>query len=850
MFNSKNEMKMKRIINILVFAFLVVSCIEEQFYVEPMPGEDVSFSANINKIDTKTLYGKDATNATSIKVKWVDGDLVQVYGTACSVKQAEYSITAKADGVTNTPNENDGLTEATSMDKTGAAGVQWGAAATSDFYAIYPSSAVGTFNADGEGVKVKTSINPTQYNSFSKNADNVWLGTPFDFSNKTMRMNDAIMYAGTIGIENGSPVNLIFKPFSTVLKFRLSSWEPQAGSSLASNPNGKSIMLKSIKVSAPYAISGDFDLGLHKNTMNGKVSVVPEATINESESYTKSNSIDIVPAEQISWMYGDAIEFSVFTIPVKDRSLGDVIKDASDKDIPWTVTVETSDGTKKFILKPSSTNTANKPTLLAGAIHKIGVPGLPIRSDWEYSADSWIEDIPRNIYLSELSLPGAWYATDKAYQGSDIGLLSDSEKDENGNVVGDGIDDGLQLLYARGIRAFNIDCRLSIKPGDDADNYGNTYTQQHYKDGKLVLACAGSEEDRTGTLGTYTGEMSKIGLTVEDALISLGKLISGKTEEYIEVILTISDKPKSRKSGISSSTEHLFGTVDPKLVLQAISDVLNKDNVYQYLYKQQITPNTVVNDVLGQMIVKVNVNASDESIKTFNVSGPMLVSEGSMATDQYGNSSIKLGNFEKEQVVSMYWGNKYPSSSSEGTGTIEPMYFYYHQCQNTESSSRLSNRKSAVWEILKAAREHYDANSHNSLYQIGIGGWTSDNNRGKGSLAQELNPFVDGIITAMLNGTEYTFTNGSTTETQKMSPSPVGAVLMNFATKDTVTLTDDGFLTGGSGTYTINSSSLIKKIIELNNKCPMSRDENKPAWPKDTETQPASLYADVGNDAF
>ena len=201
-----------RIISIIILAFFVVGCIEEQVHVEPTPGKDVSFSANINKVGTKTLYGADSDNASAVKVKWVDGDLVQVYGTSCSIKQAEYSITATSSN-NNTPNNDDGQTEADSMDKTGSAGVQWGTE-DSDFYAVYPSSAVKSIATDGtDAIKVKTSISSTQYNSFSKNSSGVWQGTPFNFSDKTLRMTDAIMYAVAHNVENGEPVNFIFKPF-------------------------------------------------------------------------------------------------------------------------------------------------------------------------------------------------------------------------------------------------------------------------------------------------------------------------------------------------------------------------------------------------------------------------------------------------------------------------------------------------------------------------------------------------------------------------------------------------------------------------------------------------------------
>ena len=88
------------------------------------------------------------------------------------------------------------------------------------------------------------------------------------------------------------------------------------------------------------------------------------------------------------------------------------------------------------------------------------------------------------------------------------------------------------------------------------------------------------------------------------------------------------------------------------------------------------------------------------------------------------------------------------------------------------------------------------------MFQIGIGGWTSDNDSGKQSLSSSLNSYLLGEINKMLAGT--------------INPAPVGAVLMNFATS------------------TSNSTKeLIKAIIDLNGKYFLNRDTTKPAWPSE-----------------
>ena len=310
------------IIYVLVLGFIAVACFEDRFHTEPTPGDEVVFSAGLNSVKTKTLYGKDnfASNQNGIKVKWVDGDVVKIYGASCDRKQAEYSIVATA---TNTPNQDDGKSTADDMVRLGEAGVQWGTASESEFYAVYPSSATQDFVTYNGGVQVKTTIGSTQYNRFIKSSDNVWQGVPFDFSDKSMRMNNAIMYARTT-VANGNSVDLDFNPYSTVLKFQIASWTADGQGSLGGAPGGKTVQIKSITISAPYAIAGDFDL---KFPNSGTV----EAVL--GSGYNTSKSIVITPAEQLLWAYGEKIEFSVFTIPIAGRSL-------SDSD--WTIKLETN----------------------------------------------------------------------------------------------------------------------------------------------------------------------------------------------------------------------------------------------------------------------------------------------------------------------------------------------------------------------------------------------------------------------------------------------------------------------------------------------------------------------------
>lgn len=780
------EMRTK-FISALGLVLLMASCVEENFNefndITPTPGKDIVFSANINTPKTRTVYGVEVDTdgdevKDQIKVKWVHGDLVTVYGTACADgrQQADYAVQSfvkDADGnpttevAPSTPNTNDGYSYADDLVKSGAYGVQWGESPTSDFYAVYPAVEDGAFEAIVDennvvtGVTVASKINAQQYLSFTSGTTAV-TGIPYNSTGKAYGMNDALMYAYTPNATptdaNGNPkkVDLNFRPFSTVLNFSIPSWEAETNSGLKTE--GSSIAVNSITLTAPYGIAGDFDLQVKNN-----------GTASAGEGSSKT--ITIYPAGQLKWDFGKSLEFSVFTIPVDGKNMG-----------TWTVSIELANQdengsyiTKNFTFSPANANTGvNNSVLAAGMIHKINVPSaFAVDAVWNYSPKNWLTTIPRNVYIADLSLPGSWYATDSGYQS---GSLADQ--------------------YAAGIRAFNIDCRLTLNNKSIREANGSsgmTYrdSEAHVTDGTLALVCSGTES------GLW-GRITKVGTTVKSAIQTIGKLAAENTEEYVEIIITVAQKPKTQSG-------YTYGTVNAKMMYTAICDLLNDSALAEYIYSKPITPNTILTDVLGKVVVKVNMNTDNSNLSTWNIAAPALFSEGTMAESADASRYIKQANFTTMNSPAMYWSNSFNPTVDNA------MVFHYHQAQNTTGTSpfpTVANRKTAIESILSQSYAEYSSNEHNGWYQLGIGGWTDDSDKGKEALSAELKPYVYGIINSMLTRTAY---NGKTYE-----PAPVGAVLMNHSTATTNKTAD-----------------LIKAIIDLNGAYFLNRDTTQPAWPTD-----------------
>ena len=703
---------------ILGVLFLMTSCIQVNFDdVAVNPGDEVSFSAALYRSATKTVYGAEANN--KVPVYWVNNDTITVYGAKCveGRKQANYTIsTVNSDGTVGT-----NMDYALSINRVGAYGVQWGSEA-SNFYAIYPA-AKGEFGTDGNSnVTVTTTVREGQKNMFKK-VNNVWVGTPYveDKNNPTMR--DALMYAYTPATATSASksVDLKFHPFTTVLKFKLEGFDGH----VFDNTGLKAYVTK-IVVTAPdnINIAGDCTFTF----TNGQ----PTA------SNGTSNKITIYP-DYLPLDRNDDVEFYVFAIPYEGMQISE----------DWSVTVETSNlGTFTYRITPStSNNNSNKKAdLTPGKIHKITVPEktIALKNEVTLPPKNWVEFIPRNVYLSELSIPGAWCCY--PYSNGDVG--SSEQYQQNATIA---------AQYTAGVRAFHIDCRIT--------------------NGELVVA--GTEEAPQGYANA----------SVESAIRSIAAQLTNK-KEYVVVVLSVAEKAYKSNSSVNPSdvlsaiNDMVYtladGTDDPIDIYKGDIVYTKKVNDKTYNIYKGVDANTTVNDVAGKIIIKINANTT--TLGSFF--GPALISEASLATSSNTSNGIVEGSFDSMNSSQMFWG-------AESAG----LTFYYHHGQGTGLSGQptMNERKNALKNIVQMSDKVYNSGKHNAWFQMGIGGFMKTGGIQIGSsyiggsdkpseVAKQLNPEVLNLITSKLNGQNDT------------SPSPVGIVLMNFSTQTSDTYKSDDLI--------------------------------------------------------
>ena len=350
-----------------MFAVLASSCkdmLNPEEIEKANPGDEVVFGAALPG-NTKTVYGEENTVTKTFPIYWVDGDKVWVASPQClsGRNSAEYQIAA---GV----NQN----YATSMTKTGEYGVQWGDAATADFYSIYPSSASTKLEVSGNGVTTTLHVDATQFASTSTKNN----GTSDYLYAQPAEMGNVVMYAKTAGVESGKTVELHYTPFSTVLEFEINAPTQSAADKQTE------ITIQTLTLTAPEGttIAGDFGFTFPTGERT-KPSITP-ATTGGSNAITMHFLDNNSQYAELS-TNKPQLKAKMCLMPISGNLDG------------WKVEVKTNVGTfSKNLAAADSKGTAT--TLDPGKVHKIKLPTLNYASkDWTYNLANWITSLVRGM---------------------------------------------------------------------------------------------------------------------------------------------------------------------------------------------------------------------------------------------------------------------------------------------------------------------------------------------------------------------------------------------------------------------------------------------------------------------
>ena len=663
-------MKTNKYFLIPILAFLVCSCQDdEQGGVQPTPGQDVKFGVTLEQNSSRTIYGPESD--TGFPIYWVEGDEVIVSSPDCADGGGVGSAVYKVHVDSETQNY------ASSLEKTEEAGVRWGSNDTGDFYSVYPVSSSHT--KLGSDYKTVTLTMPAQQDNNIVTED----GARIIRSD----MRSCFMYAAEAGVKSGETVNLKYKPLSTAVRFKLSG-----------PLNGDPVTINYVRIYAPQDtyISGTFNVDL-STAIGDKW---PTMTVTNGRNYVTMNAADATTGAYLTLGQNESIEMNAFLLIANETKITPSSADAEWKD-SWYIEIGTSSGIS--YKKRLNTSDGTIPTLVPGKVHRL--PNLPNLSSAEWKAENWMANLQRNVYLSEISIPGTWYSRHSAYQP---------------------VSNDLKRQYDIGVRAFHLDTRWrasgnifrwQIEPLGVVDDDNHTI----YRDGTGIL---------------YPDKyLSTDAPTFESCLNDITECV--QPDEYMVVICTF-----AQGSGNA--------TYNDKNWIQYISEICNNNE--KVIVASNLNQNSTVADVLGRVIVIVNTftptNIPDG--KCFFMNIPI---------------SQKETEFKGDVIVDLKYYNSTPSgitvygTHAQQTAALGESGFTVSDENISYYVPTISEREDMAGKILDWSKESYKARdnySHSIWMYLGMGGYIKQSGGDDYStVPTQLNAFIGNKVEEMYVNESY-----------------------------------------------------------------------------------------------
>lgn len=764
---------MKRIYNYIllsVLAFAAAGCLEDELNPGGElvgSGDEVQFGLSLNDPKTKTVYGEEYTNDANKKVfpiYWSEGDKIQIASPQCVTgrNQAEYLVTPEA-----------GQSYALAMTKTGDYGVQWGNSATADFYSIYPSNGTSWQTLTEENVVAKLNISSEQSANLvltaavteeSKDSEGntvTTIKTPGWY--QAADMKNVIMYAPKTTASRGDVVKLNYKPYSTILEFELGIAQntDEQGQLVTGEDAWGTVKVVSMTLTAPTGtyISGDFTLKFNENNA---------PTIAAAGNSSNSNSIKVVFATQpVLNEENQTLKAKLSMIPISGVTTLD----------GWKVAIEVlegTDATTKTYTKIFS-GSGNKTTLVPGKIHKIQLPKFSQVAAWNPSTDAWIPTLEdyKNIYLTELSLPGAWYAgapTDENYQST--ASISD--------------------LWDAGVRAFAVECRS-----------GYPFAVLSSMDRVVISGTGNNAGDRYWGGTRISTVISNIATAVAESVTTENGVTDG---EYAVLVLSYADGGQAGQN--STAWNYFINGVKNEIATSGATNI----------YDKEVTANTTIADVLGKLIIKINVD-DNLTKSSYDNSANMLLSYNPFVQQLPVDEGETEVNYEKIRYSKIYWKtweNTYKDFTADNTTDFLWCFASANRTQldtGTDTSiPTYKQRKTALRSMIQQSKQIANSQKHNVWFYFNAGGTqaasVTDTEASPTTFATNMNAWLLDVIKLKANGGvdekgNYTGTVGTVVES---NPSSLGLVFFNQCTN--------------SSYY---GPDIIKEIIEMNNKFKLQR---------------------------
>lgn len=725
-----------------------VGCLEDELNLGDQivgSGDEVLFGLSLNDPTTKTIYGPQ--DGIGFPLYWSEGDKIQIASPHCEKgrNQAEYLVTPRS-----------GQSYADAMTKTGDYGVQWGSYESADFYSIYPSNGVSWPTLTSSNVVAKLNIasgqsanlvlTPAEIEESKDDEGNIiatTIKTPGWY--QAADMENVIMYSYAQA-DKGAVVDLKYIPYSTILEFELGIEQNRDQQNQLTTWG--TVKVASITLTAPSGINiaGDFNL-----KFNGSDAPTITAAGNNS------NSVKMLFASQpLLSEENQTLKAKLAMIPIGEVASLD----------GWTIAVEVLYGKDATTTTHTKTikNSGETTALVPGKIHKIVLPKFSTIEKWEVNTEAWIptlEDYTR-IYLTELSLPGAWYAAAK---------------------TGDGYQSTQKIsdLWKAGVRAFAVECK--------------SQTGGMFSSTPNGISISGTASKCALNSGQYGG----------DRLSGVIKDVAGAvtSDEFAVLMISYADGGNGRRD------------VDFEYFIKGLKTEITNSGVSDKIYSSEVTSQTTVKDVMGKVIIKVNV---DDNLPLGDYTNDQnILFSYNPFMQQLPKDDNGIVDYAKIRFSELYWkkwSDDYKDFSTVNNSDFLWCFASANRTQvdggTVEGIPTYSQRKDALRSMVQHSKEVTASAKHNVWFCFNAGGAQATALTGDTDAAaytNVMNPWLLNVIKLKANGgtdTEGVF--GEKGMYYESEASSLGLVFFNQCTNETY-----------------HGPTIIKEIIEMNNKFKLQR---------------------------
>lgn len=702
-------------------------------------GDEILFGTSLNdsQLNTKIIYDDQPVNG-AYRVTWEnDGsDHIAIYcPQAAQGTLVNYSVM---------PDQND-PTHSSTVTKLDASapGLQWGSEDEHHFYGFYPADRV-TGTEDGKiRATVPTIQNVTSWNIVEENGGKTYYGkTDTDYAymwaygvaNKNEMVN-----------EDGTPksVSLVFHPWMTVLEITIQG--PASGTKTVTNVNVRAIE------GTQTVLTGEFVCDMtpvEENPGNATPNYEPydnQGTVRNTISISGYNA---ETDEFITLGPNDKMVVRAYLLPIDDQNTVDA------RNIQ--ISVATLNGAALTRTLGYSNHGPN--SIQPHKVNRVTLPRLV-----DTGTNYWMSSLDKDIYISELSIPGSKFAYQTAANGA-------FPVYQNATI---------SQQFLDGVRAFIVQCSANITYEGTRSGGSGTWLNP-YQYSYTLSSCTLPVAGITDTQITLENAIVDIAAGLQEAEAALTK---DRNLECAVVMVTYSggvtvnynrETPDYNIFGIPEYYQEDLPNINNDKewmkAIQHVFDELSKNTTYR-IYKEEITPNTTLDDIRGKIVFKVNYNNDAQA--------------GALAADANVPALFSqwIGG-DTQTTVPLYWGSPNKQSTN--------LEWMYHEATHVGPGQEITqaDKQEEVTAVLQnSVNEYLNNDNHNIWFMVDAGGTFyegSESNDGVTGLTEWLNPIV--MRTLQTRGQ-----NAST-----------GLVFFNFADKQT----DSGVKYG--------TNELIQTVIDNN----------------------------------